>query len=228
MFEIDSIMTAYLSIPAAAAGAAGGCFINSLARRMAHGEKQPWRGRMAGVFMAVWSVALLWRFGVSFSYGYYLGFSFLLLAEGLVDFETYEIPDRFHAAAVLWWCLFLPLQKDHLLSYLADSLAGGLLIGGGLLAASLIFDKAAGRESLGGGDIKLFFVTGLYLGFAVNLLNVIVSCFFGLILAAATAGRRKDKEDPAAVPFGPAIGAGTGFCILAGRALVNWYLGFFL
>ena len=39
----------------------------------------------------------------------------------------------------------------------------GAGLSGGMLALSLLFDRLTGKESLGGGDIKLFFVTGLYL-----------------------------------------------------------------
>lgn len=135
------------------------------------------------LLMACVSVGLLFRFDVSFQYVFYMGFSFLLLTEGLVDLESYEIPDRFQVVSLLWWCLFLPFHSGNMIGYLADSIAGGLLISVSLLAISLIFDGIMGRESLGGADIKLFFITGLYLGFAVNLLNLIFSCILGLALA---------------------------------------------
>ena len=38
-----------------------------------------------------------------------------------------------------------------------------------MLLISLIMDKVLGKESMGGGDIKLFAVVGLYLGFAGTL-----------------------------------------------------------
>lgn len=135
------------------------------------------------LFMACVSMGLLFRFDVSFQYIFYMGFSFLLLAEGLVDLESYEIPDRFQVVSFLWWCLFLPIHSGNMIEYLTDCIAGGFLISVSLLGISLIFDRMMGRESLGGADIKLFFITGLYLGFAVNLLNLIFSCILGLGLA---------------------------------------------
>ena len=145
----------------------------------------------------------------------------------LTDLESYEIPDRFHVAAILWWCAGALITEQPLGSYIIKGLLGGILIAGGMLAVSLVFDRLLGRESLGGGDVKLFFVTGLYLGPAVNLLNVIISCLLALILAALLPDSGRKPGDPAAIPFGPAIAAGTWLCLLGGGPLVSWYLGLF-
>lgn len=188
------------------------------------------------LFMACVSLAVLFRFDVTVQYIYYMGFSFLLLAEGLVDLESYEIPNRFQAASFLWWCLFLPFHTENMIWYLADSLAGGFLIAGGLLCISLVFDRILGRESLGGADIKLFFITGLYLGFAVNLLNLILSCALGLLLAAVlkAAFKKRGENGTAAsriadglIPFGPAIGLSSILCVLVGSRITGWYISLF-
>ncbi len=100
---------------------------------------------------------------------------------------------------------------------LLHSLGGGLLIGGGLLVLSVIFDRVTGREGLGGGDIKLFFAAGIYLGAAGGLLCVIVSCFVGLIFA----GFRKNQK----IPFGPAISIGIVLTMFFGDPIIRWYLG---
>lgn len=214
------------------------------------GERISPRYLAAELFMTGVSLCLLFRFDVSVPYVFVLGFAFLLLAVGLVDLESYEIPDRFLAAAFLWWCLFLPAHRADLAAYLLDGAAGGFFIGGGLFAVSLVFDRILGRDSLGGGDIKLFFVTGLYLGLAVNLLNLIISCILGLVLAGVLAAseRRKEKKqtgkmakeetegtaadrgngsEPGQIPFGPAIALSTLVCLLAGREITGWYLSLF-
>ncbi len=88
--------------------------------------------------------------------------------------ETSLIPDRFIIAGIVWYfgvLTFAEEGKGELLS----GLAGGLSIGVGMLLLSLLFDKVTGKESLGGGDIKLFFMTGLYLGPWVGLFNLILS-----------------------------------------------------
>ena len=100
---------------------------------------------------------------------------------------------------------------------LAKSLGGALLLGGGLFIISLVFDRVTGKEGLGGGDIKLFFAAGLYLGALRGLLCVIVSCLIGLLFALT---RRNQK-----IPFGPAISIGIILTLFWGQPLVDWYIG---
>ena len=161
----------------------------------------------------------------------------ILLALSLVDFEIYEIPDRFILAGIVWYIATVwtagrklnlmgmttsALEDGRFLS-LADcgwnllaGLIGGLAIGGGMLAVSLLFDRLLGKESMGGGDIKLFFMTSLYLGLAQGLFSLILSCIIGLIIAGVM---RKQK-----VPFGPAISLAAFLSLLYGESFVNWYL----
>lgn len=191
------------------------------------GERIPFRYAGVELLSAAGAVCLLFRYGLTLNTPFYLVFSLILLGVALTDLESYEIPDRFHAAAILWWCLGAMISPRPLASYFLWGLLGGAAIAGAMLAVSLVFDKLLGRESLGGGDVKLFFVTGLYLGPVVNLLNVILSCVLALGLAALLAESRKKREDPAAIPFGPAIAAGTWLCLLFGDMAVTWYLGLF-
>ena len=87
-----------------------------------------------------------------------------------------------------------------------------------MLLLTLLFDRATGKESMGGGDIKLFFMTGLYLGPAGALLGLILSCVLGLVFAAASRRRK--------IPFGPAISLSAMLVLLWGRPVIEWYMGF--
>lgn len=177
--------------------------------------------------MGTVAVSLLFRYGLSLKAVFYLIFTFILLGEALIDWEIYEIPDGFHLAAILCWCVYLPCSGEPVTELLTAGLMGGGSIAGGLRLLTAAFDRMLGKESMGGADIKLFFVTGLYLGFPGNLLNLIVSCIMGLILAALSSGLRKEREDPSLIPFAPAIAAGTWFCLLFGKGITSWYAGFF-
>ena len=48
---------------------------------------------------------------------------------------------------------------------------------------SLIMDRVLKKESLGGGDIKLFAVIGLYLGLVGTLFALMLACVLGLMMA---------------------------------------------
>lgn len=79
------------------------------------------------------------------------------------------------------------------------------------------------KETMGGGDIKLIFMTNLYFGWKCGILLLIISCLFGIVFALAA--RKKPGME---FPFGPAIGAGAWVCALVGVPLINWYAGLFL
>lgn len=171
------------------------------------------------LLMAAAFILAVQRFDLSLQTVWVCGLACILMALSLVDLETYTIPDRFIAAGIVWYfgvLLFADDWKGELLS----GLAGGLSIGAGMLLLSLLFDKVTGKESLGGGDIKLFFMTGLYLGPWVGLFNLILSCFIGIGFVLCMRQKR--------IPFGPAISLAAFVSLLVGSDVVNWYLGLFV
>ena len=147
----------------------------------------------------------------------FLGCLFLLT---LTDLEEMIIPDDCHIAAVLIWVIALPFAFPGWRSVLLSILAA-LVFGGGLLAVSLALDKLLGRDSLGGGDIKLFAVVALYLGFAGTLFAMLIACALGLVFHALL----RRLGDGRAFPFGPSIALAAAIMLLYGGPLVNWYLG---
>lgn len=186
--------------------------------------------------------AIVYKFDVSFVALRYLGLLVLLMGLSLVDQKTCIIPDRFHVAGILWWLLTLPLiactqgrgltealsitgarlplanapgLQDGLLTDLRWSLVSAFGVGLLMLLISLAFDKLTGKESLGGGDIKLLFMTGLYMRPGVTLFSLILSCFVGLFIAL---GLKKDK-----IPFGPSISIAVFLSVLFGSEFVAWY-----
>ena len=60
------------------------------------------------------------------------------------------------------------------------------------------------RESLGGGDIKLSFITGMVLPYNLFLASLIISCMTALPYATIGASRIKNGE----IPFGPFLSFG--------------------
>lgn len=150
----------------------------------------------------------------------FLGCLFLLT---LTDLEAMIIPDGCHAAAVLIWLAALPFTFTGWGDVLRSLLAA-LVFGGGLLALSLVMDRVMGRDTMGGGDIKLFAVVGLYLGFVGTLFALLLSCFIGLALQAAL----RRREAGGAFPFGPSIALSAAAMLLYGAPLVAWYRGLLL
>lgn len=101
-------------------------------------------------------------------------------------------------------------------SELLYSLLGAFLFGGGMLVLTLLFDHMTGKEGMGGGDIKLFFVCGLYVKPGCILLLLLFSCFLGLMLTALMKKKR--------IPFGPSIAAAAVLTVFFGPELMQAYL----
>lgn len=138
----------------------------------------------------------------------------------LTDLDAMIIPDGCHVASVLAWAAALPFAFPGWGS-VGLSLLSALAFGGGLLLVSLAMDKLLGRDSLGGGDIKLFAVVGLYLGLAGTLFALLIACVIGLALHAALRQRGGER----AFPFGPSIALSAAVMLLYGAPLVDWYMG---
>ncbi len=165
---------------------------------------------------ALVTLAIVWRFGIGIPAARNLVFCSCLLFLSLTDLDDCIIPDGCLCVAALAWAIAAPLLGMSWGGALR-ALGAGLTFGAALLVVSLVMDRVLGRESLGGGDIKLFAVVGLYLGFVGTLFTLILACVLGLLLALAL--RRRG-----AFPFGPAIAAASGVMLLFGGGLVERYL----
>ena len=89
---------------------------------------------------------------------------------------------------------------------LGDGLVGALVLGGGSLAASIAFEHLAKRPSMGGGDIKLLAVVGLFLGWERGLWCLFAACLVVLVMQMASRFREGGKGiGSQTFPFAPAI-----------------------
>lgn len=89
---------------------------------------------------------------------------------------------------------------------LGDGLVGALVLGGGSLAVSIAFERLAKRPSMGGGDIKLLAVVGLFLGWERGLWCLFAACLIVLVMQAVSRVREGGKGIASQTfPFAPAI-----------------------
>ena len=166
------------------------------------------------------SVACLLEFGLTVLCLRNYIFLAILFLLTLTDIDDMTIPDGCHVVSALAWAAAAPFLLNSWHEALTYLLAG-LAYGGGLLAISLVLDRVLGRDSLGGGDIKLFAVVGLYLGFVGTLFALMVACVVGLLLHTLS-GRGDGKRE---FPFGPSIALASAGMLLYGAPLIEWYRG---
>lgn len=170
---------------------------------------------LGGLFMAY-----VIRFGLTVDTIRAMALTTILTGISITDFKCYLIPNGFILSGILVWLCCLVLEPSHFLTLLFKGLTGAVVMSAGLYLVAVLFEHVKGRESLGGGDIKLFFVLGLYFGLWESLFNLILSCILGILLALL---RKNDR-----IPFGPAASAASVVTLLSGEAFVSWYLSLLL
>lgn len=176
------------------------------------GAKLSLRYLLAELLLGVCYVAVVARFGFTLSTLSGLVLVTCLFALSLVDLEIQIIPDRFLLIPALARLAQLALEGR-----VFRGLIPALIFGGGLLILSLAMDKILKKESMGGGDIKLMAVLGLYFSVPECLLLVIIACVTGIVMAKAS-------EKDGGFPFGPALSLAALVTMLTGERIVTWYL----
>ncbi len=132
----------------------------------------------------------------------HLFFIGILCWVSITDIYTRRIPDSAILAAIgfrFFYFVFLEgLQWKGLILLVIN----GLVISLPLLIFVFVTESIFHKYLLGGGDIKLLFVTGMYLGWEKNLWALFIACLIGCVFDLMQI--RKEKRD-AYFPFGPSI-----------------------
>ena len=127
-------------------------------------------------------------------------FWFLMAGVFLVDLKTKFIPETFIMPAFLLG-IILQLSNYEALPSLQTGILSALVVY--LIIATIVKTTSfiLKKEAMGGGDLQLFALFGLWLGLNYMLPLIIVSCFMGIVFSIYY--KAKEKEE--ASPFGPSI-----------------------
>jgi leader peptidase (prepilin peptidase)/N-methyltransferase len=144
----------------------------------------------------------------------------LLVPVTLIDLDHRIIPNRLMLiGAVLAPAIVLLTEPDAIAEHLIAAAAAG----GFFLLAALAYPRGMGM-----GDVKLAAVLGLFLGRSVAP-AVFLALTFGTLVGAAIIARKGAREGrKTAVPFGPFLAFGAVVALLAGDAMVDWYIRTFV
>jgi leader peptidase (prepilin peptidase)/N-methyltransferase len=80
---------------------------------------------------------------------------------------------------------------------------------------------------MGGGDIKLAGVLGLYLGWPNILITLFLSFIIGAVVGLIWVALKKQSLK-SALPFGPFLSIATVIVMLWGAQILAWYWQFFI
>lgn len=169
-------------------------------------------------------VAVAARFGWSWPLPAYLYLAAVAIALALIDLDVKRLPDA----------IVLPSYSVGLLLLVPAMIAEHSWTAGtrGLIAAAVLYAGffLLSRFGMGGGDVKLAALLGLYLGW-LGWSSVAVGLFSGFMLGGAFAvalviARRAGRKSR--VPYGPFLLAGAFVAVFAGAPIWHWYASLLL
>ena len=147
----------------------------------------------------------------------YLLLTSILIADTFIDFDHFILPDGLHAFGTVAFMLlnlmfsFIPWQDAGL----------GVIVGMTPLLLLVLLTRGNG---MGLGDVKLMAMLGLFLGWKLTLLTLLLSFIlggvFGVLLLATKVKTRKDP-----IPFGPWIAMAAFIAMHWGEEIIKLYLG---
>ncbi|MGZ3788360.1 MAG: prepilin peptidase [Bacteriovorax sp.] len=148
-----------------------------------------------------------------FNFLFFLGIFSAFLVHFIIDLKHQILPDSINIYLALLFLIVAIITRPW--THWALGFAVGL---GFPLLVSWLFYLLKGQVGLGGGDIKLFAVLGIYLGPLQILQNIFLSCFLGAVVGILLMLFKViKKENP--IPFGPFIIVVASLQIFAG----NWF-----
>lgn len=160
---------------------------------------------------------IFYKFGLSIKALSYIFLSAVLIAITFIDIENKIIPNKLILTGISGGIIFRFFMYNY--GFL-DYIIGFLLGGGTLLIISML-----SKGGMGGGDIKLMALVGLFVGWKLTVItlffSVIIGALGGIILIALKVKTRKDY-----IPFGPYISIAWLISILYGYDILNYYIGF--
>jgi leader peptidase (prepilin peptidase)/N-methyltransferase len=158
-------------------------------------------------------------FGFSFDLLIYLTFISMLLIVIISDYQTMIIPDELLITTGILLIIELVLKGGYTL--LLNSLLEAIIMFSIMFIMKKIADKAFGRESMGGGDIKLMFIYGLVLGWPTSCMSICLASFIGLPISLIMLKKTNNHE----IPFGPFLAISAIILVLFKidiNTLINW------
>lgn len=165
--------------------------------------------------MLLWILAYI-AFGLSFYTILVIILFSILLVLSMIDIDIKEIPNGIILAIliigvisffvndgpeVIWWHKLLGL-----VAMSVPFLIIGIITGG-----------------IGGGDIKLLFAAGLFMGWKLIILGGLLGVIIGGILAVILMITKKAKKKTE-MPLGPSLALGFAIAILYGNNILDWYI----
>lgn len=167
------------------------------------------------------SALLAWHFGFTWQLLAALIFTYAMLAQALIDWDTQYLLDDI-TFPILW--LGLLVNTQHLFTSLEDAVLGAVIGYLSLWSIFWVYKLITGKEGMGYGDFKLMALLGAWMGWQFIPLIVLLSSLTGTVIGGTALLLSKQGSDKA-IPFGPYIASAGWISLLWGNEIIDGYLG---
>lgn len=163
---------------------------------------------------------LYFGFNASFFEAYI--FCSLLLCITFIDLDHMIIPDTLSLGGSLVGALFAVIFFSW-----KDSLIGGF-VGALVIYLIYLFGKLIyKKDAMGGGDLKMMLMVGIFLGLKGVLSTIAIGVFSGAVIGGILMILKiKGRKDY--MPFGPFLAYGSLVSLFFADGLIEWYLGLYV
>ena len=176
-------------------------------------------------------------FGLSWQFLAYIILTGILITITFIDIDFQIIPDPIMIFGLVAGLIFViagvvPQPGEGFWGNIIAGLLGMACGAGPLIIINLATLAIIKRDGIGGGDIKLMGVVGLFVG----MKNILLGMVIGIIIAGiySLIYMRKVRSDDAEdedtkgmheIPFGPFLAVGSFLAMMFGQQILDWYLG---
>jgi leader peptidase (prepilin peptidase) / N-methyltransferase len=166
------------------------------------------------------------KFDISMTAAVYAGFFWVLVVLTVIDLEHKLLPNRIvYPTFVAGWAgLVAAALIDGDTDRLRSAALGAVVFGGFFFVVAFIYPAG-----MGGGDVKLAFVLGTFVGYAGGVGAVLAGMFLSFLLGGVigiVAMKLSGAGRKTQIPFGPFLALGSVIAIFLGERIVDAYVEF--
>lgn len=157
--------------------------------------------------------------GLNLNFVKYIIFVSFIIIIGLIDLDTTDVYSKTTISAMIIGVIYILIEKFYfgydIKTYIYAVLLCTIIIG------TIIFTT----KGMGSGDLDIYIVVSLFLGFKITVMTIFFSFVFGALIGILLiVSKRKTRKDY--IPFGPFIAIASIFSVLFGDKVFLFYVSF--
>ncbi|HGG0415519.1 TPA: A24 family peptidase [Clostridium sporogenes] len=157
--------------------------------------------------------------GLNLNFIKYIIFVSFIIIIGLIDLDTTDVYSKTTISAMIIGVIYILVEKFYfgygIKTYIYAVVLCTIVIGTIILTT----------KGMGSGDLDIYIVVSLFLGFKITALTIFFSFVFGALIGILLiVSKRKSRKDY--IPFGPFIAIASIFSILFGDKVFLFYVSF--